>query len=413
MMSWKCSLLCVGTLLFATHVDSTTLPARAADGNRSVPSVGIDVELSTIMEHNDGEFLWFHPRVSPLPGLGTNGRPAAIMTFQKHLFVSDYYSGLSYKTTFDGGETWSETITPDELAWVKDDSGVNVSPADMTPAWHAKSGKVLAVGAEVRYSAKGQQLSDVKRAHQTTYAVYDPKADRWTKLKRVEMPPDEKFDVARSACAQWVPLSDGTVLLPFYYATSQKVPHSVTVAQFSFDGRELKYLRHGTEMHLDAVRGLVEPSLVKFDDTFYLTIRNDLKGYVTTSEDGLNFAPIKEWTFDDGEELGSYNTQQHWAVAPNGLFLCYTRRGAGNDHIFRHRAPLFIAQVNPRTLKVIRNTEKVLVSERGATLGNFGVTSVSPKESWVTVSEGIFNEAARNSKATGATFRSRITFGKP
>ena len=56
-----------------------------------------------------------------------------------------------------------------------------------------------------------------------------------------------------------------------------------------------------------------------------------------------------------------------------GLFLVYTRRGANNDHIMRHRAPLFIGQVNPRTLQVIRATERVLLTENQATLGNSGI----------------------------------------
>ncbi|MCA9426382.1 MAG: exo-alpha-sialidase, partial [Candidatus Omnitrophica bacterium] len=70
-----------------------------------------------------------------------------------------------------------------------------------------------------------------------------------------------------------------------------------------------------------------------------------------------------------------------------GLFLVYTRRGAENDHVFRHRAPLFIAQVDPDTLCVLRETERVLVPERGARLGNFGITDVKNNETWVTVAE--------------------------
>ncbi len=397
-------------LLGTTALLVAGLSVQAAD---EVPVIPFSIELSTIMEYNGGDYLWFHPRASELPGQGHDGQLAAIMTFQKHLFVSDYYSGLSYKTTYDGGKTWSETVTPEELAWVKDEKGVNTSPADMTPGWHAPTGTVLNVGAEVRYSPEGLQLADVKRAHQTTYTVYDPKSKQWTPLQRVEMPADDKFDVARSACAQWITHEDGTVLLPFYYATSEQVPHSVTVAQFAFDGKKLSYLRHGTEMELDLVRGLVEPSLVKLGETYYLTIRNDERAYVTTSKDGLHYEPIQPWTFDDGEELGSYNTQQHWAVAPaGGLFLCYTRRGADNDHIFRSRAPLFIAQVNPHSLQVMRATEKILVPERSAGLGNFGVTSVGPNESWVTVSEGIFTEAARKGPATGATYLARVIWEK-
>ena len=71
----------------------------------------------------------------------------------------------------------------------------------------------------------------------------------------------------------------------------------------------------------------------------------------------------------------------------SGLFLVYTRKGADNDHVFRHRAPLFIAQVDPEKVHIIRETEQILVPERGARLGNFGVTEVGTNEIWVTVTE--------------------------
>jgi hypothetical protein len=127
--------------------------------------------------------------------------------------------------------------------------------------------------------------------------------------------------------------------------------------------------------------------LTRFQGEYFLTIRNDQRGYVTRSKDGLTFAPIREWKFDDGEELGNYNTQQHWVTHSDALFLVYTRKGANNDHVFRHRAPLFMAEVDPEKLRVIRETEQILVPERGARLGNFGVTHVNEKETWVTVAE--------------------------
>jgi hypothetical protein len=116
-------------------------------------------------------------------------------------------------------------------------------------------------------------------------------------------------------------------------------------------------------------------------------LRNDKAGYVATSTDGLNFDTPRVWTWDDGTELGTYNTQQHWVTHRDGLFLVYTRKGASNDHVIRHRAPLFIAQVDPEKLAVRRSTERILVPDRGARLGNFGVTEVSPDETWVTVAE--------------------------
>lgn len=117
-------------------------------------------------------------------------------------------------------------------------------------------------------------------------------------------------------------------------------------------------------------------------------MRADDGAYVASSSDGINYSEHIPWTFDDGRELGSYNTQQHWATIGGKLYLIYTRRGADNDHIMRHRAPLFIAQVDPEKLNVIRSTEQNIVPENDATLGNSGVCQIDDNESWVTVAEG-------------------------
>jgi hypothetical protein len=166
-------------------------------------------------------------------------------------------------------------------------------------------------------------------------------------------------------------------------------------------------------LRLDVARGLYEPSLITFCGRYYLTLRNDERGYVSVSDDGLHFAEPKPWTFDDGAELGSYNTQQHWLSHRDGLFLVYTRRGANNDHIVRHRAPLFMARVDPEKLQIIRASEKVVVPERGAELGNFGCARINEHESWVTVCEGMFMKDSKARGAEGATFVARILWSKP
>ena len=67
--------------------------------------------------------------------------------------------------------------------------------------------------------------------------------------------------------------------------------------------------------------------------------------------------------------------------------MVYTRKGANNDHVFRHRAPLFIAQFDPDKLCLIRGTEIIAVPERGARLGNFGCVQISENEAWVIAAE--------------------------
>lgn len=383
------------------------LPVLLDAVRSDVPRVDCQLKLETVLKHDGGDFLWFHPRAVAIPGAGKQGRSAALITLQKHLLSSDHYSGLSVMRSDDLGRNWSDPEPQPELDWIKD-GDVDIAVADVTPGFHPPSGKVIAIGAQVRYSRQGEQLEDQPRAHQTAYAVFDPRTNRWSKWRRLEMPAGEEFNFARSACAQFVVEADGTLLLPFYIAKSAKVPYATTVVRCSFDGENLKYKEHGDVLSLNVARGLYEPSLIRLANRYYLTIRNDQRGYVTSGDDGLHFRPVKPWLFDDGAELGSYNTQQHWLTAGDGLFLVYTRRGANNDHVVRHRAPLFLAQVDPQRLCVLRDTERVLVPERGATLGNFGAAAISENESWVTVSEGIWNDDARRRGAEGATFLARV-----
>ena len=376
-------------------------------------TLDFDIKLDAVLKHDDGKFLWFHPRVASIPGDNQNGPPRVLMTLQKHLHISDFYSGLYTMRTDDLGATWTGPQAPPELAWRDEGSGVTIAVCDVTPGWHAPTGKMLAIGAKVRYK-DGKQLYDKPGSRGGAYAVYDPETRAWTPWRIIEMPDtDTKFYNVTPGCTQWLVRRDGTLLVPIYFKGSSGNCSSTTVLHCTFDGDTLAYVKHGDEIHIDVPRGADEPSIVKFQGRYYLTIRNDVKGYVTVGDDGLHFEPIKPWLFDDGRELGSYNTQQHWLAHSDGLFLTYTRRGANNDHIFRHRAPLFIAQVDPERLCVIRKTERVLIPERGATLGNFGAAPINERESWVTVSEGVWNDAARKRGAEGATFIARVVWSKP
>ena len=376
--------------------------------------VDFKIELDVVLKHDDGDYIWFHPRVAAIPCAESDGSPTVIMTLQKHLQADDHYSGLSVMRTDDLGTSWSGPVAPPELDWQKVSEQVTVSIANVTPGWHAPTQKLLAIGAQVWYDPEGHILRD--KMNSTAYAVHDPGKGTWSKWQVLAMPPDEKFNYCLSSCAQWLAEPDSTLLLPFSFGKNSKEPMSVLVARCKFDGQRLTYVRHGNTLSLNVERGLCEPSLIKFSNKYYLTIRNDLKGYVTVSDDGLHFRPIKEWRFDDGTDLGNYNTQQHWLAHSNGLFLVYTRRGANNDHIMRHRAPLFIAQVDPEELCVIRKTERVLIPEQGAPMGNFGAAAITETESWVTVSEFMWpswNVEARKRGAAGRTFIARVIWSNP
>ncbi len=346
--------------------------AGGDDGLAATPPV-YTIQLDAPLRHYDKEFIWFHPRVASVPadcgagvspadgGAGVSpaaSAPLAVMTLQKHLSVDDFYSGLYYMLTRDMGKTWIGPLAPPELAWDESHPGEIISVCDVTPGWHAPTRKVIAIGSRIRYSRDGRQLEDKPQSRAGAYAVYDPQADKWTPWRTLEMPdPAGKFYGVMPGCVQWLVEEDGRILLPIYFnGADSPNRYSATVLRCTFDGETLAYVEHGDELSLDVERGLCEPSLTKFQGKYYLTIRNDVKGYVTTSADGLHFSPIKPWTFDDGSDLGSYNTQQHWVTHTSGLFLVYTRRGANNDHVIRNRAPLFIAQVDPEKLCAVRAT---------------------------------------------------------
>ncbi len=378
----------------------------AAETPQSKPTFRVEVDVVRQELHDD--FCWFHPRVAAVPGMGHDGGPAVILAIQKHLRVSDYYSGMWTMRSDDLGQTWTEPTEVPELAWVREPDGVVVAVADVTPGWHAASQRLLAIGCSVRYSPQGRQLADVKRSSQTAYAVHDPRTGAWSRWQTLQLPDERKFDLARCGCCQWLVKPDGTLLIPIYFGESTGKPFSVTVLHCRFDAETITYLSHGTELSLNVVRGLCEPSLILCRGRYYMTLRNDKRAYVTTSEDGLHFEPIKPWTFDDGKELGSYNTQQHWLANGRALYLSYTRRGADNDHIFRHRAPLFVAQVDPQRLCVLRGTEQVVIAERGAAMGNFGAAAINGQQSWVTVSEYIDSNRRQPRGADGSTFAARV-----
>lgn len=382
----------------------------------SVPGSGIryTVRPTVAFQQLSKDFCWFHPRVAAIPARNRKGMPRVIMTIQKHLKVSDYYSGLYYMDSRDLGKTWSGPIEIPELKMYTDDEGYQISVADVTPGWHAPTQKLLAIGIRVKYAKSGEQVTDTPLAHDCAYAVFDPGTEKWSHWKRLPPLPydSSKFFLLNPGCVQWLVKADGTILLPVYFSGKGETDSASTVLHCKFDGERLSYIRHGDELFMQGGRGFVEPSLAYWNNQYYLTLRNDVKAYVSTSKDAITWTLPRAWVFDDGLDLGSYNTQAHWLVHKKGLFLCYTRRGADNDHIPRNRAPVFMAQVDPRTLSVIRSSEQVLIPERGAMLGNFGASYITENESWVTDAEFMIGENPHPRGADGSVWVSGVHWSK-
>ena len=331
---------------------------------------------------------WWQVRTAFVPGV----KPVWITTMSEtgkgssHDF-HDIYQSISR----DGGRNWSKPSAIAVLKRTKQLDGYEVAPGDLWPTFHAKSGMVLTTGKTFNF-AEGKHENRLRE--RVSYAVLNPKTGVWDSMRFLAMPGKDHSGAtitgANAGCTQRVDLPNGDILLPVrYWRDPKKHNYTSIVALCAFDGKALIYKKHGTEHNIPQGRGLYEPSLTKFDGQYFLTIRANHSAFVTRGKDGIHFEPIREWKFDDDQVLGSYNTQQHWVTVGDGLFLVYTRKGANNDHIMRHRAPLFIGQVDPKTLRVMRATERILIPENHATLGNSGICRISDDESWVTCGEGL------------------------
>lgn len=183
---------------------------------------------------------------------------------------------------------------------------------------------------------------------------------------------------------------NGDMLVPFYVIPpNEKRSKSYSIiARCRFEGDEFKVLSAGSPIIDNKYpRGIGEPSLAKLGNKFFVTLRTDVQGLWASSDDGMNFTKPQPWRWDDGSLLENYNTQQHWIRFKGALYLAYTRKGAGNDHVFRHRAPIFMAKFDSEKGCLLRSTEIILVPELGARLGNFNVIEVSAKECWLITAE--------------------------
>ncbi|MSU51748.1 MAG: exo-alpha-sialidase [Opitutus sp.] len=320
------------------------------------------------------------------------GNPARVIvtTQETETKGAHGYRDLFDLESTDAGRTWTKPVRIESLRRTRMPEGHDFVIGDVCPQWHAATGLVLATGKT--FGFRGGTTED-RGFEKVSYAIYTPTTRQWTTLKVLALPKTDHGGnlilEPNSGCHQRVDLPNGDILLPIRYRKDPKTRFYTTiVARCTFDGATLAYREHGSEFTIPRERGLYEPSVTAFQGRTFLTMRADHSAFVARSTDGINFEPFIEWRFDDGGVLGSYNTQQHWIARHDTLYLVYTRRGANNDHVMRHRAPLFVARVDPERLCVERATEQILIPEAGgADLGNFGVMDFSPDETWVITSE--------------------------
>lgn len=358
--------------------------AQSADG------LITSIDKVTIKHGRDGSGpSWFHPRPCVMPG---KDGPKILMTMQE-IRGSDYFLPVHWMESADLGKTWTEpmpvpSLGRDPTTDGRGDEGV----CDVVPQYHAKTGCVLALGHNVFY--RGPKFDRQQPPRCPVYSVY--KDGQWSARKHLLWDDPRGAFIYTNNCGQREVLEDGSIAFVMSFGPTE-VGRSAVGVRCSFDGETLSIQKVGREMKHAAGRGLLEPSMVRYRGKFYVTIRaEDSRGYVAASDDGLDFEEKQPWCWDDGTPLDMSTTQQHWLPHSDALHLVYTRKDASNANVIRWRSPLFIAQVDLKTLRLIRDTERIVLPMSGdgvkkpddvALMGNFQTTNITPKESWVSVGE--------------------------
>ena len=322
----------------------------------------------------DGKKCLVHARCCTAPDM--------MLATAQYLDVTgcDLFGGIYMSKSYDGGKTWTEFVLQEGLV-PTEENGVITGNCDGTPMYHKKTGKVLLLGHKVEYLAGAKGPGKYEPA--TFYSVYNEETDSFSNRRFMELP--QGVRPSGSGSAQAWELDCGDILVPVSTMADEKGRYGAAVIRCSFDGENVVFKEMGNTLHLDVARGLCEPSVIYHNGIYYMTIRNDEAAFVAKSADGLHYEDMHLWAWEDGSLLQSYNTQQHWAKINGELYLVYTRRDKTNNHVERHRAPLWIAKVED--MHLVKSTEMAITPQRGARLGNFGVISLDDGRAMAMVAE--------------------------
>ncbi len=337
----------------------------------------MNINVSKISTDFNGKSCFTHARAVILDdGFG-------LMTAQPlRLSGCDVFYGMYISKTTDGGKSWSKLTPSKTLVRQNIGDGVEIALCDATPIYHEKSGKILLIG---HYAAYLNDNGARGLPRRTAYAVYDEASGDFSEFRTLDVDGTDEYYSSGSGSSQYVELENGDILIPFYFMNKEENLdpwHSCyrsSVMRASFDGERLTVREIGNSLSIETPRGLCEPSLTLFGGEYFLALRGDLSGFISKSADGLNFSKPRELAWETGENIRNYCTQQHFITLGGKLYMVYTRRGADNDHVFRHRAPLFIAELDTERMCLIKSTERIAVPNRGARLGNFGAMSRARK----------------------------------
>ena len=334
------------------------------------------------------------------PSVATDGEGLVLMTWQNLLLSgSDVFYGESMVRSVDGGRTFSVPMSQDAV--LADTWEGKIRTAYYGHVLYSRANRRwFGLGAAQRYENDRVPMSRSHRAAdgKPTLMPMFYEVDETKGCFKGKRPLPVSFS---SDCAmpfgQILECENGDLLVPFYGIFRDKGEKYVCIVlRYRFDGDGPKVVETGSPIeNPGGKRGVCEPSLAKLGERYFVTLRTDEQGMWAESADGLAFGAPQPWRWDDGSALENYNTQQHWLGSKDALYLAYTRRGAQNDHVFRHRAPIFMAKFDAERRCLVRATERIMVPELGARLGTFVCCDAGNGESWLITAEWMQGKAEK------------------
>lgn len=327
----------------------------------------------------DGKFCKVCPQIT------YDGEKTAFLTYQMLLLTgSDVFYDTYIAKSTDGGKTFGEPRKRKNMQWFED--GIRMAPFGWL-LYNKHHKRWFGLGQINKYANDDEPIviNEIGVTEPMQFS-FDADEGDWSEVRKLDFPFDA---VSAVPMPQIVEYDNGDILVPFYYTTEDNNYAAIITVRYAFDGEWFQMVDYGTPIMGNSFenRGLLEPALTELNGKFYLTLRSDYMGVFAVSDDGFNFSEPREWKWDNGEELGNYNTMQKWIRNKDGLFLTYTRRGAHNDHVFRHRAPIFMARFDEENMCLVRSSEVILVPELGTRLGNFTITETMDNEAWLVTAE--------------------------
>ena len=359
------------------------------------------IENEVILNGRENNQCWLDAAAAVVPPDGPGQTPGVIVESMQ--LVGNDIGPRHYLWTKDLGKTWLPPFESLRVSKNRLEDDVFEMPW-LRPFYHRSTRALMAFGhtccvvddrpvADNRFKCE-RLVHEMQHQSNTGYTVWRDEWQDFEAWETVTLP--EGWPRVALYPVQTHELPDGSIICPFHVCLQDRF-HKAGTVRLTFDGRHLSYAEIGNLLGDESMSGgLCEPSIVEFSGRCLLTLRSeygvpennhDGKMYHAVSDDGLHWNEVEPWRWDDGSVVETEQTQQHWLKHGDTLFLTYTRKSERSNGVFRSRAPLWIARVNPDGLTLIRDTEQVLAPENGARMSNWCVANVTDDQAWVIVDE--------------------------